>query len=298
MVKTATVVRRSCTILSRRPGLSVSAPGDQPSAMMNGLSLAIEWQSRPTSSSRSRRWRRVSRIFATTLVPRPGTRSSASRSARLMSTGNRAAVAQRPGELRVDGEVEHAVAAAGQDFRLRKAIEAHQPVGLVKPVLAHQRRLLQGQGRRRIRDRAEGGIIDAPQMIAAIEPRAGVQDAVVGGLVGADDHLRRLAARRKAFALLGPQRRLGLFLHLPAQPRHGKADRFRLLLRRQPLHAFIGRQFDIDRQPVGIKPGLLDQFRRAFREWSSDGYSRRISPPAAAAAPPPPSRPWSRRASG
>lgn len=46
---------QDCTILPRSPALSVSAPGDQPSAMMKGLSLAIEWQSRPTSSSRSRR---------------------------------------------------------------------------------------------------------------------------------------------------------------------------------------------------------------------------------------------------
>ena len=36
---------------------------------------------------------------------------------------------------------------AGQDFVLGKAIEAHQPIGLVEPVLAHQRRLLQRQRR-------------------------------------------------------------------------------------------------------------------------------------------------------
>ena len=45
---------------------------------------------------------------------------------------------QRPGQLRIDGERQHAV--LGDDLVLVEAVEAQQPVGLVEPVFAHQRR--------------------------------------------------------------------------------------------------------------------------------------------------------------
>ena len=51
--------------------------------------------------------------------------------------------------------------ARGDDLVVREAVEAHQPVGLVQPVLAHQRRRLQRQRARRIGDRAEGRVVDA-----------------------------------------------------------------------------------------------------------------------------------------
>ena len=50
------------------------------------------------------------------LTPRPGTRSSSSRGARLTSTGNRSRWLQRPGELGVGVEVEHAAVAAVGDL--------------------------------------------------------------------------------------------------------------------------------------------------------------------------------------
>src|ERR1700722_3599072 len=74
-------------------------------------------------------------------------------------------VAQSPSELRVALEVEHAVARSFKDFLRCKAIEAHQPVGLIKTVLAHQRRAAQREALRSMRDRAEGGIVDAPQAV-------------------------------------------------------------------------------------------------------------------------------------
>jgi hypothetical protein len=66
------------------------------------------------------------------------------------------AVGQRPGELRVDIERQHAgrsVGGRGHDLVVLEAVEAHQPVGLVQPVLAHQRR----RGKRQ-RGRAASGI--------------------------------------------------------------------------------------------------------------------------------------------
>jgi hypothetical protein len=54
-------------------------------------------------------------------------------------------------------------------LRRLEAVEAHQPVRLVEPVLAHQRRALERQDRACVRDRAEGGIIDAPKREAVVE---------------------------------------------------------------------------------------------------------------------------------
>ena len=82
--------------------------------------------------------RRAAMILSTARAPRPGTRSSISRSARVDVDRKAVAVLQRPGELRVDVEIEHAVLAAGRDLVDGEAVMAQQPVGLIKPVLALQ----------------------------------------------------------------------------------------------------------------------------------------------------------------
>ena len=74
-------------------------------------------------------------------------------------------VAQSPGELGVALEIEHAIARSIKDFLGREAVEAHQPVGLIKTMLTHQRRTPQRQALRGVRNRAEGGIVDAPQTV-------------------------------------------------------------------------------------------------------------------------------------
>ena len=76
---------------------------------------------------------------STVLVPSPGMRSSSSRLAVFTSIGKASAVAQRPGELRIDVEIEHAVRQARGDLVGREAIEAEQPVGLIEPVFARER---------------------------------------------------------------------------------------------------------------------------------------------------------------
>ena len=83
---------------------------------------------------------------------------------------------QRPGELGVDVEVEHAVLAAGGDLLDAEAVEAQQPVGLVEAVLALQRRRLERQRRAGLGDRAEGRVIDAPQAEAVVERALAVED--------------------------------------------------------------------------------------------------------------------------
>src|SRR3546814_7784411 len=66
----------------------------------------------------------------------------------------RLAPLQRPGELGIDGEVEHSPARTLHDLGALEAIKAQQPVGLVKPVLAHQRRPHRRQVAARIGNRA------------------------------------------------------------------------------------------------------------------------------------------------
>ena len=52
---------------------------------------------------------------------------------------------QRPGELRIDPEVEHAALAAVGDLLDLEAIEAEQPIRLIEPMLPHQRRTRERQ---------------------------------------------------------------------------------------------------------------------------------------------------------
>lgn len=53
---------------------------------------------------------------------------------------------QRPGQLRIDVEDEVAVLCRAGDLVELEPVKTKQPVGLVKPVLARQRRADQGQG--------------------------------------------------------------------------------------------------------------------------------------------------------
>ncbi|MOA00514.1 hypothetical protein D3C78_1198830 [compost metagenome] len=171
---------------------------------------------------------------------------------------------QRPGELRVDIEIEHAIAPDRGYLTDVEAIKAIQPVGLIKPVFTHERRLDERQVLRRIRNGAEGRIINAPQTVAAIKPGAGGENGAIVCAIGPHDHLRALTGRRKAPGLACPDGRLPRLLDLQTDIGHGAANIGGLLFRRETANAAIGRQFDIDRKTIRIKPRLLDQPGRRF----------------------------------
>eukprot|EP01037_Dinobryon_pediforme_P021178 gene21178-21981_t len=128
------------------------------------------------------------------------------------------------------------------------------PPGVAR--LAHEGRGFHRQGEARIRDRAKGGIIDAAHLVAAVEVGARRQDLRVVGIVGADDHLRRLTGGRERTRLAS-----GLFLDQAAQLRHGFADLANLLARREAQERFGLWQLDIDADAVGVKPRFLEQAR-------------------------------------
>ena len=80
------------------------------------------------------------------------------------------AVLERPGELGVDVERQHAlVIRRALHLLRRKAVEAHQPVGLVQAMFAHQRRTLERQHGACVGDRREGRIIDAAKPEPVVE---------------------------------------------------------------------------------------------------------------------------------
>ena len=74
------------------------------------------------------------------------------------------AVGQRPGQLRVHVERQVAGGVRGQ-FRRLEPVEAQQPVGLVQPVLAQQRRGARRQRGRGVGDRAERREVHSSQLV-------------------------------------------------------------------------------------------------------------------------------------
>ena len=172
------------------------------------------------------------------------------------------AVRERPGELRVHVEVEVARWRDARDLVHLEAVEPHQPVGLVEPVFPHQGRLHQRQHARRIRDRRECRVIHALQSVARIKPRGRRQDRRVVGAVRPHDHLRRLPCRRELRRALARVAAVPTRLAREVDAAHRGADRLGPFFRRQRADRFVLRQLDVDRQPVGVKPRLIEQFGR------------------------------------
>ncbi len=83
---------------------------------------------------------------STALVPKPGTRSNSSAGSAGDIERETVAVAQRPGELRIDVQRQHAFRLF-DDFVRIEAVEPHQPVGLIKPMLPHQGGAASGKAR-------------------------------------------------------------------------------------------------------------------------------------------------------
>ena len=128
-------------------------------------------------------------------------------------------------------------------------------------MFAHQRRALEREHGGRVGDRAERGIIDAAKLETVVEGRGARDDVAVGGRIGADDHLRRLAGGREAggglVALGGIARVDDRGLHIG----HRTLDPRAVLLRGEPLQPAGGGKLDVDRDAVGIKAGKADELR-------------------------------------
>ncbi|MNP42260.1 hypothetical protein D3C76_1360180 [compost metagenome] len=124
-------------------------------------------------------------------------------------------------------------------------------------MFAQQRWCGQGYAAGAVGDGAEGGVVHALETVALVQRFGIAQQCAVVGAVGPDDHLGALPGRGKA-------RRLGLVgygLLALMDHAHGLANGVRLFLRCQAFQAGIGRQLDVDAEPICQAPGLLDQQR-------------------------------------
>jgi hypothetical protein len=168
--------------------------------------------------------------------------------------GKQIAMKERPRELGIDLQIE--VRCLGSDdLPDLEAVEPHEPVGLVEPVLAHERRRLRRQARVAVRERAERGVVDAPQRIRAIESVGREEDVRVRRRGRSDDDLRALSCRRK--------RLWTLFLLLLLRDRlHRRFDLRHRLLRRQRRKIGRRRQLGVDAQTIGVTPGLREELGR------------------------------------
>ena len=83
--------------------------------------------------------RRVAMMRSTALAPKPGTRNSIFPAGAVDIERKAVAMPQRPGQFRIDVERQHAGGFI-DDLADVEAVKPHQPVGLIEPVLAHQRR--------------------------------------------------------------------------------------------------------------------------------------------------------------
>ena len=100
--------RRRRELRAQRAGSSSAARGWWSSSCTNGSTLRQRHaQAREVGDAQPARAGATRRMRSTLRTPRPGTRSSSSRRRGLRSTGKRSRMAQRPGQLRVDVEVEH-----------------------------------------------------------------------------------------------------------------------------------------------------------------------------------------------
>ena len=169
---------------------------------------------------------------------------------------------QGPGKLWVDIKRQHTVRLRRIDHLLRgKTVKAHQPVGLIQPVLTHQGWTLQRQNSTRIGNRAERRIIDTPQTKSVIQAIGAADDVAIGRCICPHNHLRRLTCRREigcAFIFL--LRVLAVEDRI-FQPAHCAFNAFFGLFRRERVQPGACRQFDVDRQPVRMPPSCFQQFR-------------------------------------
>jgi hypothetical protein len=103
-----------------------------------------------------------------------------------------------PCELRIDVEIELSPAQRCDDLVCAVAVVLKEPIGLIKTMLAHQRRGLHGQLRRCVRNGTERRVVDAPQAIRRVQRFGGAQERRVGRSIRSDDELRALPGRREA----------------------------------------------------------------------------------------------------
>ena len=128
-------------------------------------------------------------------------------------------------------------------------------------MLADQRRALQRQHRTCIGNRAERRIIHAPQPVLRIKSARPANDRRIRSAVRPDDHLGRLPGGRELRRRAVAASRIARVGDRGFEPAHRPLDLRRRLVGGEPREPGLGRQFDVDRHPVGQPPRALEQRR-------------------------------------
>ncbi len=194
--------------------------------------------------------------------------------------GKQRPISQCPGELGIELQIEVRVLAR-QEFTDVKAIEAQQPVGLVKAVLADKRRRLDGQQHTGLGDGAEAAVIHAAQAVIAVKLIRPGEHQSIAGFIGAHDHLGALAGGKDG--RFGPWCVANLarffacgdrLFDLRADAAHGLLGVRQILFRSQLVQALLRGQLNIDADAVRVAPGFFDELLRGFR----DGFEMDVTP--------------------
>ena len=186
--------------------------------------------------------------------------------------GEGGAVAQGPREFGIEIEVEGGVLFVG-DFGDGVAVEAQEPVGLVESVLANEGWGFGGKDGGGVGDGAVGGVVDASHFITTIKVVASVEDLMVVGVVGSDNHLGRLAGGGEGFGLVGSgdvfvAARFFVFFDAKTNAAHGLAGAAEVFFGGEGGETFLCRKLDVDTNTVSIFSGLVDEFLGGF----GDGF--------------------------
>ena len=169
-------------------------------------------------------------------------------------------VTQRPGELRVDLEVEVGGGAV-YDLVGAEAVEAHQPVGLIEAILADEGHAADGGGQACVVG-VEGHvtrIIDASHARPTVEGGGDAEDVVVGLGRGADDDLCALSGGHEAWCVAKLAAVFLTLQHALADVTHRGEDALEVLVRGHAAEALFGGQLQVDAHAIGVEPALLDQ---------------------------------------
>ena len=167
---------------------------------------------------------------------------------------------QRPRQFGVDIQIEPGRLLVG-DLLGTESVEPHQPIGLIKPIFAHERGFVQRRqplvvGIHRNKSR----IVDALHRGTVIKRRRKQQNVAVALVGGTDDHLRALPRRSEAGRMAETAALLGALQHPLLDVTHRAVDAFIVLVGSQQQQVAFGRDFDIDAHAIGVTPRLGHQF--------------------------------------
>ena len=161
--------------------------------------------------------------------------------------------------------IQHGVqvgAVRGQQFLGLKAVKAHQPIGLIQPVLPQQGRLGVQGGQLGVLHHRHVGREEHPLELIAPVKRLGQEQYVPVALRGGpNDHLGALPRRGEAGGVAVQRQLVPAAQNAPLNLPHGPQDGQAALVRSQGGQAALRGQFDVHAEPVGQHPHLGDKRR-------------------------------------